>query len=103
MKQWQDFETQWVSRSGDLTRLGTGEYDAGVYADGISCRGDLDGPLCGTGGQRSGFPPVWGGNIVFQNKRLMHCKHCGTNSMIPDSTDKILALVCPQCGGALHE
>lgn len=36
-------------------------------------------------------------------KHIMRCRHCGTSSMIPDSTDKIVALVCPQCGGVLDE
>lgn len=36
-------------------------------------------------------------------KHIMKCRSCGRSSMIPDSTDKIMALVCPQCGGALDE
>lgn len=36
-------------------------------------------------------------------RHVMTCRHCHVSSMIPDSTDKIMALVCPQCGGALDE
>lgn len=36
-------------------------------------------------------------------QHVMRCPRCNVSSMIPDSTDKIMALVCPQCGGALDE
>ncbi len=47
-----------------------------------------------------------GGRVTIPQsprKHIMKCAHCGASSMIPDSTDKIVALMCPQCGGVLSD
>jgi len=48
----------------------------------------------------SGYVPV-GQPVEQRNRHIATCKMCGVSSMIPKDADKIMALVCPQCGGPL--
>ena len=103
MKQWQDFETKWVSEDGEWVYANGGN----TYKPMRACEPGWDFSTAACWGSdliASSASPAWRANPTAKpTKHIMRCNHCGTSSMIPDSTDKILALVCPQCGGALHE
>ena len=69
----------------------TGGLVTNPYYEGTSATWAMD--------LRSGLRPF---NPTTQpRKHIAKCTHCGVPSMIPEGTDKIMPLICPQCGSPL--